>query len=509
MNATIPGWSPEIERGFKEILFRFLEEVQCTRAALYLYGPAERFLLATQYGFGRRDPLAIEHAAADPLVVRAREQRGMAAAYNSRSELGVIAEYLKTAGNSRLLLVPLVAGDDLVGFVDARDKGRRRPFERTDVVAANSIAAAMVEFAGRSGFVITEDDSEQADPVEPTTDRPVPQETSDDGSAVQMLDDAGLENVHDAALDCLLEHQVLGVAVTLATGNEAATLIITREGGAAVDRDAVCRHQAAALAEAAVAVPEGRAWRVELRRVPTSHDQAGSPMIASAVMLKGYRGGALVGSIVSGAGANAARATLARLRSRAEDAHEKTTLRLSRRWLARRLLQPGVRRFPDLVAHSEAVSRLSFAMAQQLDLSPRDLEDAALAGLLHDVGMRELDYDRLYRSQSPSEDDRARYQKHPLLGEEILRDTGLGPVTAAVRHHHERWDGTGYPDRLAGDAIPVLARLVHVAEVFDVLSVPGRYRPTVSSERALEIIERGKGHQFDPQMVDALAKVLA
>ena len=61
MGATIPGWSPEIERGFKEILFRFLEEIQCTRAALYLYGPGDFFLLATQYGFGRRDPLAIEH----------------------------------------------------------------------------------------------------------------------------------------------------------------------------------------------------------------------------------------------------------------------------------------------------------------------------------------------------------------------------------------------------------------------------------------------------------------
>ena len=55
MGANIPGWSPEIERGFKEILFRFLEEIQCTRAALYLYSREEKFLLATQYGFGRRD----------------------------------------------------------------------------------------------------------------------------------------------------------------------------------------------------------------------------------------------------------------------------------------------------------------------------------------------------------------------------------------------------------------------------------------------------------------------
>ena len=157
MDATIPGWSPEVERGFKEVLFRFLEEVQCTRAALYLYGPGDRFLLATQYGFGRRDPLAIEHGLSDPMVVTVRGQRGLAAAYNHRNELGLIADYLKTAGNSRLLLVPMIAGDQLIGFVDARDKGRHRPFERPDLASANAIAAAMVDFSRRSGFVAAAD----------------------------------------------------------------------------------------------------------------------------------------------------------------------------------------------------------------------------------------------------------------------------------------------------------------------------------------------------------------
>jgi putative nucleotidyltransferase with HDIG domain len=505
MNTSIPGWSPDIERGFKEILFRFLEEVQCTRAALYLYGPGDLFLLATQYGFGRRDPLAIEHRLQDPMVVRVRELRGMAVAYNHRNELGPLAEYLRSAGNSRLLLVPLIAGDDIIGFVDARDKGRRRPFERPDIAKANKIAAAMVEFARRSGFVIGDDEPV----VEVESPRAGPERPESIEPQAPMLDDPGLETVHDAALDCLLEHRVVAVAVTLSTADGAATLVNTREGSGEIDREAVCKHQAAALAEVGAAAPDRARWTVELRRVPTSGEPAPNPMIASAVLLNHSGAGTLTASVISGAGANAARATLARLRARAEDANEKTALRYSRRWLARRLLQPGVQQFPDLVAHSEAVSRLSLAMAQKLDFPPSRLEDAALAGLLHDVGMRELDYDRLYRSSSPSEDDRNRFQKHPVLGHEILRGTGLEAVSAAVRHHHERWDGTGYPDRLAGDAIPLLARLVHVAEVFDVLSVPGRYRPTVSADRALEIINRGKGHQFDPQMVEALARVVA
>ena len=123
MSANIPGWSPEIERGFKEILFRFLEEIQCTRAALYLYGPGDKFLLATQYGVGRRDVLAIEHGLHDPMVRRVRELKGVPTAFNRKQNLGPLTDYLKSAGNSRLLLVPLIAGEEIIGFIDARDKG--------------------------------------------------------------------------------------------------------------------------------------------------------------------------------------------------------------------------------------------------------------------------------------------------------------------------------------------------------------------------------------------------
>jgi putative nucleotidyltransferase with HDIG domain len=281
-----------------------------------------------------------------------------------------------------------------------------------------------------------------------------------------------------------------------------------REGSSDFDRDALTRHQSSALVEAGIAPPDRDSWHIEVRRVPTTVDPAPSPMIASAVLLQSADIGSLTASVISGGGANAARATLIRLQTRAEDAREKSTLRFSRRCLARRLLQPGARTYPDLVAHSEAVSRLVFSMAKELELGPAQAEEAALAGLLHDVGMRELDYERLYRSSSPSADDRVRYQKHPIVGERILEGTGLDEVMAAVRHHHERWDGTGYPDRLAREDIPFLARLVHVAEVYDVLTVPGRYRPTVNPDRALEIVERGKGHQFDPQMVEVLGKVV-
>jgi putative nucleotidyltransferase with HDIG domain len=504
MSATLPGWSPEIERGFKEILFRFLEEIQCTRAALYLFGPGDRFLLATQYGFGRRDVLAIEHGLDAPMVKRVQELKGIPAAYNRKNDLGGLTDYLKSAGNTKLLLVPLIAGDTIIGFIDARDKGRKRTFERTDVAKAKKIAAAMVEFAKRSGFIASDFDEEPAPP--PTQARRRATESAP--ARTPMLDEAALENVHDAALEGILEHEVVAVAVTLVTGDGAATLVNMREGGAEIDREALFQHQKSALAEAGVVAPDGASWQTDVRRVPSTADTVPAPMIATAILLDQRDHGILIASVISGGGASAARATLARLRTRAEDAHEKTVLRFSRRNLARRLLQPGSRSFADLVAHSEAVSRLAFAMARELGFGAVRTEEAALAGLLHDVGMRELDYERLYGNTTPSPDDRVRFQKHPVIGERILAGTGLDEVTAAIRHHHERWDGTGYPDRLAREEIPLLARLVHVAEVYDVLTVPGRYRPTVSPDRAFEIIDRGRGHQFDPDMVDALAKVV-
>jgi putative nucleotidyltransferase with HDIG domain len=504
MNTHIPGWSPEIERGFKEILFRFLEEIQCTKAALYLCSREDTFLLATQYGFGRRDVLAIEHPAQDEMVQRVRDLNGMPAAFNRKDDLGQLTDYLKSAGNTKLLLVPLVSGHEIIGFVDARDKGRKRTFERTDVANARKIAAAMVEFAKRSGFAFSNQDE-----VEITDEVPEQPRRIELGPArAPMLDESGLENVHDAALGAVLDHQGVAVAVTLATADDAATLVNIREGASDFDRDALIQHQSSAMAEAGISPPKIASWHLEVRRVPTIVDPAPSPMIASAVLLDGEGGGSLTASVISGGGANAARVALVRLQTRAEDAREKSALRFSRRSLARRLLQPGARTYPDLVAHSEAVSRLAFSMAKELGFDSARVEEAALAGLLHDLGMRELDYERLYRSNSPSADDRVRYQKHPVVGQRILDGTGLDEIMAAVRHHHERWDGTGYPDRLARDEIPLLARLVHVAEVYDVLTAPGRYRPTVSPERAIEIIERGKGHQFDADMVEVLARVV-
>jgi putative nucleotidyltransferase with HDIG domain len=231
------------------------------------------------------------------------------------------------------------------------------------------------------------------------------------------------------------------------------------------------------------------------------------PIIATSVILVG-EGCSLVASAVTDAEPDVAREVLERIGARAAAASDHFSLRLARLGLARRLLQPGNRRYPELVAHSLGVSRLCWSIARILDFDDVGMETAALAGLLHDVGMRELDYDRLYLHPTPGPEDRRTYRMHVEVGERIVRVEGFDEIADAVRHHHERWDGNGYPDRLAGEDIPMLARVVHVAEVFDLFTAANSYRPAVSRERALAILDRAAGHQFDPAVVGAMAKVL-
>jgi len=231
-------------------------------------------------------------------------------------------------------------------------------------------------------------------------------------------------------------------------------------------------------------------------------------VIATSVVLS-ISGSCLAVSVVADAEPAVARLAVERLGDRAAEARDRFHLRIARRGLARRLLQPGDRRYPELVAHSLGVSRLCWSIARVLDLDESTTEQAALAGLLHDVGMRELDYDRLYMHPTPGPEDRRTYRMHVEIGDRIVRIEGFEGIADAVRHHHERWDGDGYPDRLANKAIPQLARIVHVAEVFDLFTAANSYLPAVSQERALAILERAAGHQFDPDVVEAIAKVIA
>jgi putative nucleotidyltransferase with HDIG domain len=167
-------------------------------------------------------------------------------------------------------------------------------------------------------------------------------------------------------------------------------------------------------------------------------------------------------------------------------------------------------RDPRAARHAAAVAAFSRDIAKEAGLGPREQELAHTAGLLHDIGRFGLSDRVMERGTVLTDDDWKAIRRHPTMGADMLRDLGVyGPVAEIVRHHHERPDGHGYPDRLRNEDIPVLARVVAVAEVYDTLTAEDTYRTPVSSFQALRELRRVSGSQLDAGYVEALGRVLA
>lgn len=154
--------------------------------------------------------------------------------------------------------------------------------------------------------------------------------------------------------------------------------------------------------------------------------------------------------------------------------------------------------------HSERVALLSRKLATKLGLSEQEVERVWIAGVVHDVGKIGVPESVLMKPGKLTYEEFEQIKQHPLIGYEILKDIPpLAKMLPGVRSHHERWDGGGYPDGLAGENIPVIARILAVADAFDAMSSTRSYRPALTREKALKEISDCGGTQFDP----ALAKI--
>jgi putative nucleotidyltransferase with HDIG domain len=160
--------------------------------------------------------------------------------------------------------------------------------------------------------------------------------------------------------------------------------------------------------------------------------------------------------------------------------------------------------------HSAAVAAFARDIAVQCGMGKRAAELAHTAGLLHDIGRFALPDRVMERQGTLTEDDWEAIRLHPELGADLLQDLGVyGPVAEIVRAHHERLDGRGYPDGLKGDAIPEIARIVAVAEVYDTLTAEDTYRDRMTSFQAMTEMRRVAGQQLDARFVETLATLLS
>ncbi len=158
--------------------------------------------------------------------------------------------------------------------------------------------------------------------------------------------------------------------------------------------------------------------------------------------------------------------------------------------------------------HSRRVQQISVDIGRVLRLSAGELEALEWGGLLHDIGKIGVPDDVLLKPDRLTKEERAMMNAHPVIGANIIAPvTKLAPELPIIRHHHEWYNGSGYPDRLIGDEIPKLARVLHVADAFEAMTAARPYRmKPLTSEQAIAELRKFAGVQFDPVMVDAFAK---
>ena len=161
-------------------------------------------------------------------------------------------------------------------------------------------------------------------------------------------------------------------------------------------------------------------------------------------------------------------------------------------------------------AHSKGVVDLVLAVADELHLKPRERQQAEFVALLHDVGKIRIPNEIINKPGPLTAEEREVIETHTVVGEQMLDKVGgmLGEVGRLVRSCHERWDGTGYPDRLAGEAIPLVSRIVCACDAYDAMTTDRPYRAARAPEEALAELRRCAGAQFDPIVVEAIARVV-
>jgi putative nucleotidyltransferase with HDIG domain len=166
------------------------------------------------------------------------------------------------------------------------------------------------------------------------------------------------------------------------------------------------------------------------------------------------------------------------------------------------------KRDPFTAKHSHRVKEIAVDIGRVMHVSDAELEALEWGGLLHDVGKIGVPDRVLLKQERLNKDERMIMNAHPVLGAQIIAPvTKLAPELPIIRHHHEWYNGSGYPDRLIGDEIPKLARVLHVADAFEAMTAARPYRMTpLTAEQALAELRKFAGIQFDPVVVDAFVK---
>ena len=165
----------------------------------------------------------------------------------------------------------------------------------------------------------------------------------------------------------------------------------------------------------------------------------------------------------------------------------------------------------ECAEHAGAVAELAVAVADELGVDAAGRNEVKLAGLLHDIGKSEIPEALLEKPAPLDHEERELMRQHTVIGERLVRaaSPSLGAVARIVRHCHERWDGGGYPEGLAGEEIPLSARIVFCCDSYHAMTTDRPYRRSIGHRQAMRELRACAGSQFDPRVAGALLRVLA
>ena len=159
--------------------------------------------------------------------------------------------------------------------------------------------------------------------------------------------------------------------------------------------------------------------------------------------------------------------------------------------------------------HSDRVSAYSVLLGEKLGLSTRKLKTLRIGGVFHDVGKIGVPDSILLKENGLNDNEYAEIKKHTVVGADILQPVSyFKNILPIIKYHHEKYDGTGYPEGLKGEKIPYLARIVAVADSFDAMTSRRSYRNSLTRKKVIKQFEIGKGTQFDPQIADVMLDII-
>jgi hypothetical protein len=193
-------------------------------------------------------------------------------------------------------------------------------------------------------------------------------------------------------------------------------------------------------------------------------------------------------------------ANLSQIQLAIEHALEHGVISTLRTRVAEKLLEPDFTRYPELRRHTDSVVVRVEQFLRYLALPANDVENARVLAIVHDVGMRLLDYPRMYRKANIQAEEISLLREHVFTGAALVESLLGNEIARAVLCHHERVDGRGYPNELHGDEIPLIARIIQVCDAWAAMTDPDTYQPVESPENAMAIITRGAGTQFDAEL---------